>query len=386
MTAMLRSRIFFVSTLSATCALAFWMGSLVAFGGGDVNRPPTPSDTPSAVAAQSVASTPEWERENPIQPLPKPPLGIDGKLEDLENPPTPQTVRLGRWLFYDNRLSAGNAVSCATCHQPDKAFSEDTPVSTGVHGQKGQRKSPSFVNLAWTIYPHFFWDGRAKSLEEQAAGPIANPLEMGNSHEKMISSLGEIKGYAPYFKEAFGDERITLDRVTKAIADYERTRMSGNSAWDRWQRKRDQNAVSEQVKLGHKLFFFGKAACNQCHLGQNFTDNNFHNLGVGWDASSKRFKDDGRFIVTKDEKDRGAFKTPTLRDVTKHPPYMHDGTLKTLRNVVEFYNEGGKKNPTLSQKIKPLGLTDEEIDALVAFMEALDGEGYQDVAPKAFPQ
>jgi cytochrome c peroxidase len=335
-------------------------------------------------AAEAVV--PAWERENPLRPLRDAPLGIDGKLSDLPNPPTPQTVRLGRWLFYDKRVSADGSISCATCHRPENAFSEDTPVSTGIRGQKGGRKSPSFVNLAWTLYPHFFWDGRAASLEEQALGPIANPLEMGNTHDAMVQTLGKVRPYAKYFAEAFGDEAITKDRVARAIADYERTRMSGNSAWDRWQKKRDARAVSEQVKKGHELFFFGKASCNQCHLGQNFTDNSFHNLGVGFEPATGRFKDEGRYVVSKEDKDRGAFKTPTLRDVSKHPPYMHDGSHKTLREVVEYYNRGGEKNPQLDGKMKPLNLTAEEVDALVAFMEALNGEGYQDTPPTSFPR
>jgi cytochrome c peroxidase len=309
----------------------------VAGEAGATATPPAPPPPPS----QSSSDVPAWEAENPVVPLPKPPLGI-ATFEELPEPPTPERVRLGRWLFYDARLSADGKVSCATCHKPENAFSEDTPVSTGIHGQKGGRKAPSFVNMAWTLYPHFFWDGRAASLEEQALGPIANPVEMGNTHDAMVNTLGNVKAYRRYFAEAFGgDERITKDRVAKAIADYERTRMSGNSAWDRWQRERDQSAVSEQVKLGHKLFFFGKAACNQCHLGNNFTDSSFHNLGVGFDAATGKFADQGRFDVTKAEADRGAFKTPTLRDVSKHAPYMHDGSHATLREVVEFYNRGG---------------------------------------------
>ena len=342
--------------------------------------------TPASTETRAGAEGPAWELDNPVKPLPEPPLGIDTKLTDLAEPPTPERVRLGRWLFYDKRLSADGTVSCATCHRPEDAFSEDTATSTGIHGQRGGRKAPSFVNLAWTIYPHFFWDGRAATLEEQALGPIANPIEMGSTHDSMVQTLGKVKGYAPYFKQAFGSPEITKERVAKAIADYERTRMSGNSPWDRWQRKRDESAVSEQVKLGHKLFFFGKAGCNQCHLGQNFTDNTFHNLGVGWDGAKKAFADQGRHDVTKKAEDRGAFKTPTLRDVGKHPPYMHDGSLKTLRDVVEFYNKGGNKNPTLDTRMKPLNLSAEEVDALVAFMEARDGEGYQDTAPKAFPE
>ncbi len=338
------------------------------------------------ILAQPVAAEPPaWEKANPVRPLPKPPLGIDSEFRDLETPPTPETVRLGRWLFYDKRLSADGTISCATCHRPENAFSEPTPVSTGINGQKGTRKAPSFTNQAWTLYPHFFWDGRAASLEEQALGPVANPIEMGNTHDTMISTLSGISGYARYFEEAFGSPQITPDRVARAIADYERTRMSGNSPWDRWRKKRDQAAVPEEVKLGHELFH-NKAACNQCHLGQNFTDSLFHNLGVGFDPATGKFKDEGRYAVTNRQGDLGAFKTPGLRDVTRHAPYMHDGSVKTLREVVELYNQGGHKNPNLSPKIKPLGLTESEIDALVAFMEALDGEGFMDTAPAAFPQ
>jgi cytochrome c peroxidase len=325
-----------------------------------------------------------WETANPLGPLPEPPLGLDMKLEDLEDPPTPQTVRLGRWLFYDTRLSKDETVSCATCHRPENAFSEPTPVSTGIDGQKGARKAPSFVNLAWTIYPHFFWDGRAASLEEQAKGPIVNPIEMGmESHEEMIARLSSIDSYRPYFEEAFGDPEITVDRVAKALADYERTRMSGNSPFDRWQAG-DEAAVSDAVKLGHELFF-NKAKCNQCHLGQNLTDNRFHNVGVGWDPKTGEFADIGRYAVSNAEEDIGAFKTPGLREVTKHAPYMHDGSIATLREVVVHYNIGGVDNPHLSPKMDKLDLTDREIDAIVAFMEALEGEGYMDEPPEAFP-
>jgi cytochrome c peroxidase len=328
---------------------------------------------------------PPWEAANPITPLPSAPLGVDIDLARLPDPPTPQTVRLGRWLFYDTRLSGDGQLSCGSCHRPEHAFSEPTPVSTGIHGQKGTRKAPTFVNMAVTVYPHFFWDGRAASLEDQALGPIENPIEMGNTHTAMIETLSKIQGYRPYFREAFGSEAITTERVAKAIADYERTRMSGNSAWDRWRRGRDETAVSADVKLGHELFH-DKAGCNQCHLPPVFTDSSFHNLGVGWNKRTKRFADNGRFLVTGRESDRGAFKTPPLRDVAKRAPYMHDGSMATLTEVVEFYNRGGEKNPHLDPKIAPLHLSADEVAALVAFMEALDGEGYQDVPPAAFPR
>jgi cytochrome c peroxidase len=335
---------------------------------------------------------PPWEVANPVVPIPAGPLGTEIDLSALPDRPTPERVRLGRWLFYDTRLSGDNSVSCGTCHRPEHAFSEPTPVSAGIRGQKGTRKAPTFVNQAVTLFPHFFWDGRAGSLEDQALGPIENPIEMGSTHASMIATLSRVQSYAPYFEQAFGSPGITKERIAKAIADYERTRMSGNSPWDRWRVNREQTAVSERVKAGAELFT-GKAACNQCHLGNNFTDSQFHNLGVGWNAAARTFSDEGRWAATKTlppekrrPEDRGAFKTPTLREVTRHAPYMHDGSIATLREVVEFYNRGGVKNPWLDPKMKPLNLTESEIDALVAVMEALEGEGYQDSPPTSFPQ
>jgi cytochrome c peroxidase len=339
----------------------------------------------AVVGCGAPEQIPAWEAANPLTPLPAGPLGSDIDLAKLPDPPTPERVRLGRWLFYDSRLSADGTVACASCHRPEYAFSEPTPVSAGIGGQRGTRKAPTIVNQAVTVFPHFFWDGRAGSLEDQALGPIENPSEMGNTHQAMVESLTRIEGYRRYFAQAFGDPAITRERVARAIADYERTRMSGNSPWDRWRRRRDQAAVTDQVKLGHELFH-DKAACNQCHLGSNFTDSQFHNIGVGWNATTKRFADEGRYLVTKRDADRGAFKTPTLREVTKHAPYMHDGSIATLREVVELYNRGGHRNPHLDPKIEPLNLTDAEIDALVAFIHALEGEGYQDRAPAVFPQ
>jgi cytochrome c peroxidase len=340
-----------------------------------------------AIVLVSVAcgrSTPPWEEANPIAPLPVPPLGMELYLADAKRP-EPASVRLGRWLFYDTRLSGDGTVACATCHKPEHAFSEPTRVSSGVGGQLGKRKAPTFINQAVTLYPHFFWDGRAGSLEDQALGPIANPIEMGNTHESMVTALSRIDGYKPYFREVFGSDEITKERVARAIADYERTRMSGNSPYDRWRTKKDPNAVSAAAKEGHRLFF-DKGQCSQCHVGSAFTDSRFHNVGIGWDAATKTFSDEGRFVVTRKPEDLGAFKTPTLREVTKHPPFMHDGSFATLREVVEHYNRGGISNPNLSPKIQPLGLTGSEMDALVAFLESLEGEGYQDTPPASFPK
>jgi cytochrome c peroxidase len=330
--------------------------------------------SPEQAAPPPASMTPAKE-DNPVQPLPKPPLGVQGDFAKLPWV-TPEKVRLGKWLFYDKRLSVDGTVACSSCHVPQHAFSELTPHSTGVSGKQGGRKSPSFVNGAWPLFPVWFWDGRATSMADQAKGPIQNPIEMGNTHEAAVSKIAAVPGYQKAFKQSFGDDKITIDRIAESIAAYEATRLSGNSAFDRFDAG-DQKALSPVAKQGRELFF-GKAQCNQCHFGWNFTDAQFHNLGIG-------DQDPGRFAVSKKEEDRGAFKTPTLRDVSKHPPYMHDGSLASLRDVVEHYNKGGKPNKWLSKKVFKLGLTPAEVDAVVEFLKALDGEGYLDNAPATFP-
>jgi cytochrome c peroxidase len=349
-----------------------------------------PDKARTASPVPAVPAVPGWEAENPVRPLPAAPLGVAGELADLLPRVTPEKVRLGRWLFYDPRLSSDGTVSCASCHEPSAGFSERDPVSTGVRGQKGNRKAPPVLNAAFPIYPVWFWDGRASSLAEQAKGPMENPVEMGMTHAGIETTVRAIPGYARYFAEAFGDPRIDVDRVAEAIAAYEATRLSGNSAYDRWDAG-DPAALDEKQKLGFRIFF-GKAACNQCHLGPNLTDSRFHNLGVGWRAPppgadpASGFADPGRVKVTGQARDTGAFKTPTLRDVSRRAPYMHDGSVATLRETVELYDRGGLANPWLSPDVKPLQLSPREVEALVAFLQALDGEGFDDVAPRSFPR
>lgn len=327
---------------------------------------------------------PVWELENPLRPIPDPPLGVEIRLKELPDPPTPERARLGRWLFFDKRLSADGTVACGTCHHPEHDFSEPKPVSTGIGGLKGTRKAPSIVNLGGVRYRRLFWDGRAGSLEEQAQGPIVNPVEMGNTHGRMLQTLSSVDAYRKYFAEAFGSEEVTLDRVSRAIADYMRTRMSGRSPWDR-SRAGETDALSQEAKWGEALYF-GKARCTRCHSGALFTNGNFHNEGIGWSESTRSFSDEGRFKETGFYSDLGAFKTPSLRDVARRAPYMHDGSKATLRDVVEHYNRGGVANPYLDPQIEPLDLTAPEMDLLVKFLEALSGEGYQETPPASFPR
>lgn len=345
-----------------------------------------------AACSDAWSDTAGWEAENPVVDLPEPPLGVADnvswrKLEAQQGlKVTPEKVRLGRWLFFDARLSKDGTVSCATCHHPENAFSEPLPTSKGIAGQVGARKAPPIVNAAFPIQPVYFWDGRASTLAEQAKGPIENPIEMGSTHVLCVQSIGKIAGYRKIFAQVYGDEEPTIDRIADAIAAFEATLFSGNSAWDRYQNE-DDATIAPEVKLGAELFH-GKAQCNQCHLGFNFTDSQFHNLGVGWDPAKQAYKDEGRKKVTGKPEDLAAFKTPTLRDVTRHAPYMHDGSIATLLEVVELYDRGGEPGaPNLSKKVTKLGLTEDEKKAIVAFLEALTGDSdNKGVVPPSLPE
>jgi cytochrome c peroxidase len=329
-----------------------------------------------------------WERDNPVVPLPKPPLGMEvewGAARGVKV--TPEKVRLGRWLFFDKRLSGDGTISCATCHEPEHGFSEPTPNSTGIRGQHGQRKSPPIVNAAFNLFDDYFWDGRAKGLAEQAKGPIANPIEMGNTHENVVKTLAAVRGYRKAFRQAYGDDRLDIDRVADALAAYEATRLSGNSAYDRFQTG-DESALSDEARQGLDVFF-GRGRCNACHLGPNFTDGRFHNIGVGYDGEeglvSTGFKDAGRYAVTKDPSDTGAFKTPTLRDVSRRAPYMHDGSSPNLAHAVLRY-VAVEPNPWLDPAMREVRVFPFDVPALMAFLRALDGTGFEDPGPPSFPQ
>lgn len=290
------------------------------------------------------------------------------------NPYTAQKAELGRLLYFDTRLSRDNTVSCATCHSPALAFGDARPVSTGVGGQKGTRNSPPVFNRAYSLAQ--FWDGRAATLEEQAKGPIENPVEMGETHAAVVAKLRAIPGYRAWFKRVFDTSDFTIDQVAGAIATFERTVLSGNSPYDRY-KAGDQHALSNEQLRGLAVFT-KKGKCDQCHEGINFTTNAFANLGVGMDKPNP---DVGRYAVTKNPQDWGAFKTPTLREVARTAPYMHDGSMKTLDEVVDFYDRGGTPNKNLDERIKPLTLSAQEKHDLVEFLKALSGEGWQRIQP-----
>lgn len=284
-------------------------------------------------------------------------------------------VDLGKQLYFDGRLSKNNAISCAFCHNPFTGFADPRQTSIGFGGGIGGRQAPSVYNTGFI--PLQFWDGRAGSLEEQAIGPIVNPVEMAETHENVVKKLGKIKGYQQQFRAVFGTD-VNLQGIAEAIAAYERTVVSTNSAFDKYVLG-DSKAMDESAVRGMALFK-GKARCILCHNGPNFTDNQFHNLGVPQAGPIK--EDLGRFYVTRQERDKGAFKTQTLRSITETAPYMHDGVFKTLEEVVDFLDQGGGPNPNLSPMVKPLGLTQQEKADLIAFLKALAGEPIKFEMPK----
>jgi len=281
-----------------------------------------------------------------------------------DNPQTSAKILLGKKLYFDTRLSADNSVSCATCHDPALGWSDAGPTSKGIKSQLGGRRAPPVSNAAYA--PLQFWDGRAPSLEEQAKGPIVNPIEMGNTHQVMINTLSGIKGYEDEFKTVFGSSPITLDQVAQAIAAYERTVVTTDSPFDRYVRG-DQTALTCVEKKGLEIFN-GKGHCTACHWGGYFSDGRFHNLGVAPAPGAN--PDEGRYAVTKNPADMGAFKTPTVRDAAKRAPFMHNGTEKDLMAVIRLYDRGGGPDGSnLDPLMVPLGLSQKEMTALEAFMK-----------------
>lgn len=307
------------------------------------------------------------------------PLGLSKPGVPKNNPITKSKVELGRLLYFDKRLSLDKTISCQTCHIPSKGWTDQSRVSTGIHGLKGTRNAPPVFNAAYN--KEQFWDGRAKSLEEQAKGPIQNPVEMGFTLKGAENRIARIQGYRGYFKRAFGSSQVTINRIVQAIASFERTVLSGNSAYDRFQAGNKKD-LSASAKRGMNLFF-GKANCDACHVGPDFSDFKYHNLGIG--INSKK-PDWGRYLVTKKDGDRGRFKTPTLRGLLDTAPYMHDGSEKTLGEVIDLYNKGGIPNPHLDHEIHPLGLNPGEKKDLIAFLESLNGEPVKVKIPRRFPR
>ena len=349
------------------------------------------------------------------------PAELWNELIPADNPMTPSKIALGEKLYFDKRLSIDQTVSCATCHDPATALADINAV--GVGKKKGARNSPTVLNSMFNELQ--FWDGRAPTLEEQAKLPLINPIEMGMpDHKAVVKRVSEIAEYQKEFASVFGKDGITIDTIAKAIAAFERTQLSGNSPFDRFIAG-DQKAISEAAKRGWELFN-GKARCISCHTfnatSPFFSDFKFHNIGVAakdqdfpklarrarqvLDADPKRaeqlidemalspgFSELGRYLVTKQPRDIGSFKTSMLRDIELTAPYMHNGSEKTLLDVIVFYNKGGELNPNLDGGMRPLKLSDPEMEDLVELLKTFTSDDtrrkVQSIKPQTrapFPQ
>ena len=279
------------------------------------------------------------------------PLGLDLYLPVPENNPlTAEKIELGRRLFFDRRLSRDGSLACSSCHDPARAFSDGRSVAVGVVGRQGRRNAPALINRGYGR--SFFWDGRVLTLEEQVLQPIQDRNEMDLSFPEVAARVG-----------------LPAEEISRALASYARSILSGDSPFDRFING-DRGALSAEQQAGLQLFR-GKANCVACHVGPNLSDERFHNTGVAWREG--RLEDDGRFAVTGKAEDRGAFKTPTLREVARTAPYMHDGSLPTLEEVIDFYDRGGRTNPNLDPEIRLLRLSPAEKRDILAFLCSLAG-------------
>jgi len=347
-----------------------------------------------------------------------PPLGLPPVPYPTDNPQTTEKIALGDKLFHDQRFSSTGKISCSSCHEAEKAFTDGPlSVSEGINKLTGTRNAPTVVNSVY--FESFFWDGRSPSLEDQALHPFVNPVEMGlKNHEPILKIVRSDPEYAGAFEAVFGKsgKAITMTEVTQAIAAFERVQVSGGSPFDRWYFGGEEDALTPAQKRGFDLFV-NKGRCVSCHVVEQtqalFTDNRFHNIGVGINdiqdevpalageflkaeatmaevdvkvLTDARTSEIGRFAVTRGFDDLGSFKTPTLRNIAVTAPYMHDGSVETLLDAVVHYNNGGVTNEGdpvndfLSGGVRPLDLTDEEMDDLVAFMEALTSPDYAHLA------
>jgi cytochrome c peroxidase len=335
---------------------AVWSGSILlvlvlAAGavGAESLAPDGRDGGPGARAADALARLKSQYGRPPLIPFPD------------DNQYTRQRELLGRTLFFDPRLSASKIVSCATCHNPALSWGDGLPKAVGHGMSQLARRTPTILNLAWS--ERLFWDGRAASLEEQALGPIEAPGEMNMPLPRVIETLQSIPGYRAMFEAAYPGEGITPRTLGKAIATFERTIVSGMAPFDEW--LAGQAAISEAAVRGFVLFNT-KASCVKCHTGWSFTDHSFHDLGMASGDIGR-----GR-VLPRIERMRHAFKTPTLRNVEARRPYMHDGSLATLEDVITYYDRGGDaRRASLSAEMRPLGLSDVEKRDLVAFLKTL---------------
>ena len=296
--------------------------------------------------------------------LPSIPTGLPEAVPaPTDNPATPEAYALGEALFFSTELSVDRSVSCASCHRPEAGFASPEPLPAGANGRRARRHAPALFNRAWG--ESFLWDGRAASLEEQVLMPIEGPDEMGLGLERAVERLGQDEQLRALFERAYGSEP-SVEGLARALATYVRYLFSGGTVVDAFREGRF-NALSPEER-GGMWVFESKGGCWRCHGGWNFTDEAFHNTGVG---AVDGEPEPGRAAISGREAEAGAFKTPTLRGLAHSAPYMHDGSLGTLEEVVEFYRRGGEPNRALDDQMRPLELSDEEAQLLVAFLGAL---------------
>jgi cytochrome c peroxidase len=320
------------------------------------------------IGCQQQPGPPRAEFQPEILPLPKPLETYEEMADPEDNPLTPEKAALGRQLFFDTRLSGDGSRSCYSCHVCEKGLTDGLPKAIGAFNKPLPRSSPTLWNIGY--HKEFYWDGRSAPLEKQAvAAWQGGNMGAKDKETEILAKLNAIEGYRAQFQKVFGSE-ATIDNLGKALAAFERTIISGDTPYDRW-RAGDESAVGEDVKRGWKIFD-EKAQCSNCHAGVLFTDLQYHNVGIGMD---KPEPDLGRFNATKKEEDKGAFKTPTLRDIAKSAPYFHDGSAATLEEAVDIMLGGGKPNPHLDRKnLKKVTLTPQEKQDLLAFLRALTVE------------
>ena len=305
----------------------------------------------SLVTSRSTAQVPLNKTSFKLPPVPQP----------ADNRITPDRVRLGKMLFFDPRLSGSNKMSCSSCHDPAHEWADALPTAIGRDQKILKRATPSLINAAFNSLQ--MWDGRFHSLEEQATGPILSVNEMNGVTEQIIAKLQSIPAYVSAFNKAYPGEGVSKDALGKAVACFERTIIERDTPFDHWI-DGDEKAINSSAKQGFRLFV-GKANCVACHQAPNFTDEGFHNIGL------KGVGDEGRYAIVPIKRVQGAFKTPSLRDVALTPPYMHDGSYRTLEEVIDHYDRGGDDKQNLDPNMKPLNLTQQEKKDLVEFLKSL---------------
>lgn len=345
-------RTFGLYLLSMAGGLLFSAAASASFASGEIPPKPAPEDI-------------SWKIGKPPQPA--------------DNISTGERIALGRALFFDPRLSGNGTVSCASCHNPALGWSDGLKTGVGINGQVLPRNSPTVINIAYNS--QFMWDGRARSLEDQALGPLRTPQEMSADFEHMKIMLQSLQGYRAMFDKAYPGEPISEQTVAKALAAFQRSLVSKDSRFDKWL-EGDRRAITMQEWRGFRIFKSPeKGNCAACHSGPNFTDNGFHNIGIGPGKNGEA--DEGRYKLRALPSMKGAFKTPTLRDVELTAPYFHDGSAPTLEAVVEHYNRGGNADAIgkVSLEVRPLNLTESERSDLVAFMKSLTGASRPVVLP-----